>query len=792
MADSYHATAPSTAPALSDMNIGKGKSASGAGSGHTPALIKRLAVNLNGCKDTNDGIKAKQALVLAHVAASGDDLLDVLCWLHHEMSIAINSTELLQIIEWQKPASVGMATGQDASNPGMFLASVLDACIVSDMKEVVERHVATNIHVDVIEMLRFIHQRGFLQVDAAALRSERVTNWKKPLPGGKEPPTWKKMWEGDIPSGPPTYVNVRTIKGQKARLAFLGAVDDTGANPTLKTPADILLGQWRMSRPNMCINADAGSMHPRQADSANMMWNLPQFHEWVRTASPHIREEQSSLDETPGIAGAATSSGSSDGVPDLELGAPHDASPKIVNLQEIASKSIDAWQRDLPELDADDLLADSSINNIIYVRLKEVFSALLDAATLSGSWIVVDRTGGQGSATAEVLLELALARGAQRPVILAVDSLERLGKAREGSNAHGMLRQLNALFNNEDAAHQNPNGTEKEPMIDFLYQLELFDFANEYCDRSDLQLPFEVLEDHKRVTHGFTCDPNRKWRYYYVDGLFSNATHYIIKNNDQDEFDIEGLTRMGFLYAHGDTRTFKRLRANIQQGKSIVMLHNSGGVVTAFSWLQRVMAFAPQPPDKLRGPLKFLIANLSKANWINHLGVPEMIMMKGLADRAPQLFRKQIVSVDILTDSEEQTLEVITGCFAQTGGVPELGLGNAEVNVILNAWNLHLTLVDNAKGFWLRSVIAQTIIWTLALATTILSISTSSLGTAHDPAGMVIQRFVVLDEQQTTRIKNALNYCVITLPIVTTLVTTVASRLLWRDKVSFRIASNLL
>ena len=79
----------------------------------------------------------------------------------------------------------------------------------------------------------------------------------------------------------------------------------------------------------------------------------------------------------------------------------------------------------------------------------------------------------------------------------------------------------------------------------------------------------------------------------------------------------------------------------------------------------------------MRGPLRFLIANLSKANWTQDFGVPEMMMMKTLAERAPQLFRKNVVSVDILTESEETVLEVITGCFAQAGGVPELGLGNA-------------------------------------------------------------------------------------------------------------------
>ena len=34
-------------------------------------------------------------------------------------------------------------------------------------------------------------------------------------------------------------------------------------------------------------------------------------------------------------------------------------------------------------------------------------------------------------------------------------------------------------------------------------------------------------------------------------------------------------------------RTYKRLRANIQQGKPIVMLHNSGGVVTALGFVNR-------------------------------------------------------------------------------------------------------------------------------------------------------------------------------------------------------------
>ena len=92
----------------------------------------------------------------------------------------------------------------------------------------------------------------------------------------------------------------------------------------------------------------------------------------------------------------------------------------------------------------------------------------------------------------------------------------------------------------------------------------------------------------------------RQWRYCDVDALFSSATHYVIKCNDQDDFSMAAVGQEVFVYAHGDTRTYKRLRGNIQQGKPIVMLHNSGGVVTAFSWLQRVMAHTRRSSDGLR------------------------------------------------------------------------------------------------------------------------------------------------------------------------------------------------
>ena len=40
--------------------------------------------------------------------------------------------------------------------------------------------------------------------------------------------------------------------------------------------------------------------------------------------------------------------------------------------------------------------------------------------------------------------------------------------------------------------------------------------------------------------------PARKWRYFYVDGLFAAATHYIIKSNESDEFNMEALGKQAF------------------------------------------------------------------------------------------------------------------------------------------------------------------------------------------------------------------------------------------------------
>jgi hypothetical protein len=460
----------------------------------------------------------------------------------------------------------------------------------------------------------------------------------------------------------------------------------------------------------------------------------------------------------------------------MNLG-PGDEKPKLIRLQDILRRSIETWQEMLPEVDTNKVLQDGSINDLIFMKLKDVFSAMLDAAVLSNSWLIVDRTDGSGSATADLILEMAIARGSSRPYIIAIDSLERLASAHPGASASEMFRQLRDFATDADCAASSFEAVGRELEIDFIHSFDEYEDPEPFADTPDDKLPFDVVSEHIRKDG--TCNPARKWRYFYLDGLFGSATHYIIKNNEKDDFNMEQLGRMGFVFAHGDTRAYKRLRQRIQEGKNVVMLHNSGGCSTAFSWLQRVMAHSRPPPDtaQLRGPLKFLIANLSKANWVYQFGVPEMIMMRSLAERAPQLFRKQVVSVDIMSDSEEQTLEVITGCFASTGGVPELGLGNAETNVVFNAWRTHLMLCENAQRLWYYSWAAQITVWLLSLATTSVAVLIGSLG-----SGAVARYNPDFDTAIRDQLIADLERVALVLPILSALITTIVAKLLFRDK----------
>ena len=468
-----------------------------------------LAVLVSGCRDDDEGFQAKKHVVRKHVASSGGDLLQVMCALHARKVIVLPGDALIRALTF-KPSSKGagdnkLQAAQD--HPGFFLATALASCTSpSEMPSAVAGFFNVNDKIDVVAAIAYVNSRGFVEYDASDL--EQLAAWRPPDDDDGVKAAWKLQWglNDPIPTGPPWYGFVKDSRGRRAKLAFLGSVteaDDPGGScPSLAPPSEILMRKWKLQQPSTCVTVDAGSMHPRQLDSIHRMAHLPQFYEWVQmqidksgetaqtvlnavakiggSTSPtkksrsHAEAVQSSVVARYSTATIAAASG--DGTPirssELQTGLSNRNGTELptgegVTLNKLMQATMPQWRSMMDAVNTDELLGDGSINNVIFTKVKEVFAALVDAIMLSNGWLIIDRTDGSGSATAELLLELALERGTSRPAIVVIDSLERLGKGREGSRARKMLKQLHDLFMNEDCVtHGEILGTEKDFTID--------------------------------------------------------------------------------------------------------------------------------------------------------------------------------------------------------------------------------------------------------------------------------------------------------------------------------------
>jgi ABC-type multidrug transport system fused ATPase/permease subunit len=280
--------------------------------------------------------------------------------------------------------------------------------------------------------------------------------------------------------------------------------------------------------------------------------------------------------------------------------------------------------------------------------------------------------------------------------------------------------------------------------------------------------------------------------------FYAGGTHYLIFEKPDESFDLESLAPRGNVCAHGGTLAYRRLRKNILTGQPVVMLYNTGGVTQAFASVHRKLTEGSGMSQGRLPDAQEMLLNMevvSKENWANNFGMPEVMMMRELAQRAPQLFRKTIVSVDLVNDTAEDVLETLTSCFAGgAGGVPELGLGNAEINVVYIAWKRHLSLYRNAQRFKRWSHAIQYTLYLLGLLTTIASVSYSLIEANYNRINNQneLLETIVLNYPDASKyidstkwykdMRSALRRVVIILPIVSALWTSIRAKLRSRDK----------
>jgi hypothetical protein len=266
-----------------------------------------------------------------------------------------------------------------------------------------------------------------------------------------------------------------------------------------------------------------------------------------------------------------------------------------------------------------------------------------------------------------------------------------------------------------------------------------------------------------------TVNERAKWGYHYQSCLFSSGTHYIILDGEESSFPVAALGDIGYVAAHGSTRAYQRLRSVIQQGRPLVMLNNTGGCTQAFASLHKIMMKSVNEDLKLTS--NELLDNIEIMNnvdqWTQTFGIPEIMMFRELMQRAPMLFQKTIVVVDLVTDSAEDVLSTVTGAFASSStGVPELGIGDAETAVVYNAWKRHLVLHANCSALKFSGNIAF-------LALLVLGVATATLSTLYANA---------TDMSFSDEIKKFINMFIIILPILAAFVGQIITRQRYAEK----------
>jgi len=601
----------------------------------------------------------------------------------------------------------------------------------------------------------------------------------------------------DLVEGPyPMAVKVKHIESggasQKAELCLLPCEYQLQPAKLL----DLVKNTWRLELPNLIVACDIGSAHPLQLGTT-MLAELPQFQSWLADAQRH---RAAAADRAAGIAPVAAEA--TDAVPSSSFAAGSGGGEK--SRRRGGAKVAPAAPAAAPaaaEATADDL---ELINTLIFQKMISTMAAVLDAACLSNNWILIDRTSNRSakSATAELLLELAMEQTDQRPTVLVIDTVERLEEF-DSVAAREQLELLRRLGRSAMPIGDYEENATAEP-VEWPY------VPSEYLDPhafDDKQLPREPFEAHKREDG--TVSDKRKWMYHYNQCLFGSGTHYIILDTADDAFDFECLGTIGNVVAHGGTLAYRRLRSHILLGHPTVLLYNTGGATQAFGSLLRALARRlasgtgelPSSDELLRK-----IELVTKEKWASTFGLPEIMLVKELAERAPQLFRRTIVTCDLVNDSAEQVLETLTSCFAGgAGGVPELGLGGAETNCVYVAWKRHLSLYTNAQRFRKWSTVVQYFIYVFAMLTTIMSVvysyfssmryvdsltkeilteagvegAAATAVTASLDDGLLPDNYEDLDwETMLTWMSRA----VILLPLLSALFSTIRSRMRSRDK----------
>ena len=234
-----------------------------------PTGIKKLAVMVAGCRDDVDGESAKMSLVQSYVESNKEDTLSVLCQLHGHKVITLTPEKVLKAVTWKKGSAAGADDlVRESSHPGLFLANVLAGASASSMEALYKSYVASNPELDQVSLLQYVNGKGFLEYTFDGVLKD--VSWVPPPADEDKAANWRSLWGRHIPEGTPWYATVRDLRGNKAKIAFLGSALYDGT--PLQQPSSTPLQQPAGEKSNSLLKSLHGPESFRDRDRHRMTY----------------------------------------------------------------------------------------------------------------------------------------------------------------------------------------------------------------------------------------------------------------------------------------------------------------------------------------------------------------------------------------------------------------------------------------------------------------------------------------------------------------------------------------
>eukprot|EP00929_Paragymnodinium_shiwhaense_P039808 TRINITY_DN20862_c0_g1_i1.p1 TRINITY_DN20862_c0_g1~~TRINITY_DN20862_c0_g1_i1.p1 ORF type:complete len:650 (+),score=108.75 TRINITY_DN20862_c0_g1_i1:156-2105(+) len=362
----------------------------------------------------------------------------------------------------------------------------------------------------------------------------------------------------------------------------------------------------------------------------------------------------------------------------------------------------DSYQKFISTLDTTPDLA--AVNEHVLNRLKTIYGSVAVACDMTNSWLMCKHH----PAANHLLFREALEESQASPVILTIDNPFR-GDYIDSFRATG-YRLLKTARSMKEKPDPNPISL-KIPLSE-RFMLE----PDAVVPQADgTEKAYNINDDNWDEVPGV-------FQHLKAVTPWQQATHFFFTTTP-DAFAPEILGTSGYILVGGGyaDHEFDLLEA-LKTGSPALFVDSTGREVQQYSRLIREtlrlfeeenMRTAAQLRTKSEHLMAFATKGTARyyggAYGMTQLTLPEVLRIIDMVIDRPTYFKETLMVVDVLEDSADDVVRKISKSFAsKSTHALEMGAGNSDANVAMQAWKLHMVLTANSATLWKRDAFLMT------------------------------------------------------------------------------------